>query len=59
VLLALLWAGLSNVSATAFWAIAFLLLPENVMWRTDLSEDIAARLSPTADKCAGNPGMLW
>lgn len=40
-LLALLWAGLTNVSASTFWAIAFLLLPENVRWRNEVQSQMA------------------
>ena len=40
VLLALLWAALSNVSATAFWAIAFLLLPEHQSWQEQLQKEL-------------------
>lgn len=39
-LLALLWAGLTNVSATAFWAIGFLLLPAHQRWRTAVEQVI-------------------
>ena len=40
-LLALLWASLSNVSATAFWSVAFLLLPEHAEWRRLLSDELS------------------
>ena len=32
-LLALMWASLANVSAAAFWSVAFLLLPEHDIWK--------------------------
>lgn len=51
-LLALLWAGLTNVSACTFWAIAFLLLPENVRWRGAVQEQMAVG---TAAAAAGRP----
>lgn len=42
VLLALLWAGLTNVSATAFWTIGFLLLPCHQHWRTAVEQQLTA-----------------
>jgi Cytochrome P450 len=42
VLLALLWAGLTNVSATAFWAIAFLLLPSNSHWASKVQHRLGS-----------------
>jgi hypothetical protein len=40
VLLALLWASLSNVSAAAFWTVAFLLLPEHARFKGALLNDL-------------------
>lgn len=40
ILLALLWASLSNVSAAAFWAVSFLLLPEHHAARCELAAEI-------------------
>lgn len=40
-LLALLWAGLTNVSVNVFWAVAFLLLPEHAHWRHSVQQQMA------------------
>jgi hypothetical protein len=57
VLLALLWASLANVSPTAFWAVAFVLLPEHEQWRTKLSCEIAENLTVDASGFDSDPGM--
>eukprot|EP00892_Ulva_mutabilis_P002446 jgi/Ulvmu1/12201/UM085_0065.1 len=48
-LLALLWAGLTNVSASVFWAIAFLLLPEHAHWRHSVQRQMAAARAAVAE----------
>jgi hypothetical protein len=42
-LLALMWASLANVSHSAFWSVAFLLLPEHAQWKQALVKQLPAQ----------------